>query len=460
MPLPPQLPAQPSESLLSRLLALLLPLALPLGVLVMEQQMWELITPFGWLAFLPAVAVCGWLTGLRGGMLALLASVAGAEWLLSAQSLDGLPGAEARIYAALLFSVMALAVLLLLDAARIERERLHLAVRALAAAALGVEAPGSERAWRPWHRHASADLATIMATCQELEWRKACLSKLEVPLAVFAHDGRCLFANTAFLHAVRRSAEHVVGCNGLDAAHFPGTGLAFALRSLVQAPPPRPRVDLHIGGACELLLEWCGSETDGVVVCHAHAPPFAPGPAAQAAPPAGWPAAPETAPQSAGPLAAGRVASASLGGFGGGPRGIKGMRCLVVDDQAINRDLLCEILRLEGAAPVGCAGGREAVSAVSADPQAFDVVLMDLQMPGMDGYAAARAIRTLVDRVQLPILAITADGPGVPLTRLRDAGMQGLLHKPLDVPRMLALLAEAGGRSGSGAPRADSAPPQ
>lgn len=455
MTLPPQPPAQPGEGLLPRLLALLLPLALPLGVLVIEQQLWELITPFGWLAFLPAVAICGWLTGLRGGMLALLVSVASAEWLLGSQSAVGLPGPEARIYAALLFSVMSLVALLLLDAARTEHERLHLAVRALAAASLGVALPKHERAWQPWRRHSSTDLGAIKAVCRELEWRRACMEKLEVPLAIFGQDGRCLSANTAFLHAVRLRADQIAGCNGLDTAHFPGTGLAFALRSLVQAPPPRPRVDLHIGGACELLLEWCGSEADGVVVCHARAPAFAPVPTSQSAPPAGWPAAP----QPAGPMAAGHVAPASVGGFGGGPRRIKGMRCLVVDDQALNRDLLCEILRLEGAVPVGCAGGREAVAAVGADPDAFDVVLMDLQMPGMDGYAAARAIRTLVDPLQLPILAITADGPGVPLSRLRDAGMQGLLHKPLDVPRMLALLAEAGGRSGSGAQGADSTAP-
>lgn len=416
---------------LQEAMTLALPVLLPLGVLLLQALLWDAIAPFAWLAFLPAIVLSGWACGLRGGLLATLLSIGGAEWLLTLPSATVETGTGARVFAVLLFSGFAVAALLLIDRSRREQLRLHRAVLALHAAALGYPAVDVPPPWTPWRRDAALDLEVIDAVSSELAWRKASLAALPIPLATFAADGRCLFANPAFARLVDLPDDAVVGRNAFDAAQFPGTGLAQALRRLHERGPGGDVESLRLAGAAALRLQWIPAGASGVTVC-------SPESARPLAEPPYWSAPPTAAPARPSPVAAPAPTRSPV------PVSIHGLRCLVVDDQELNRELLREILRLEGAQAECCASGQEALRAVAADPDAYDVVLMDLQMPGMDGYAAARAIRTVVDAGQLPILAITADGPGVPRARVREAGMQGLLHKPLEIEAMLALLAQAG----------------
>jgi len=83
------------------------------------------------------------------------------------------------------------------------------------------------------------------------------------------------------------------------------------------------------------------------------------------------------------------------------------------------------------------ADGAAAVAAVSADPTAFDAVLMDVQMPFMDGLEATRRMRSALDGAPMPIIAMTAHVLGRERIRCREAGMDDHLGKPID-PRELA----------------------
>jgi CheY-like chemotaxis protein len=119
---------------------------------------------------------------------------------------------------------------------------------------------------------------------------------------------------------------------------------------------------------------------------------------------------------------------------------IKGLRCLVVDDNELNRIVLTELLKIDGAMVTALTSGQEAINEVSVKSLHYDVVLMDIQMPGMDGLEATRRIRERIPTHELPIIAVTADGAGLNTAALRAAGMQGLLEKPLDSEALLSLL--------------------
>ena len=111
---------------------------------------------------------------------------------------------------------------------------------------------------------------------------------------------------------------------------------------------------------------------------------------------------------------------------------------LLVEDNAINQQVARETLERLGATVDVAVNGREAVDMA---PLAFyDVVLMDVQMPVMDGLAAARAIRALPGAADLPIVALTAHALAEDRERCLDAGMNEYLAKPLDVDRLLHVL--------------------
>jgi len=108
----------------------------------------------------------------------------------------------------------------------------------------------------------------------------------------------------------------------------------------------------------------------------------------------------------------------------------RGARVLVADDSAVNREVAMEALSRFGIEAKLVTDGREAVDALS---EPFDLVLMDGSMPQMDGFEAARAIRareteTGADRT--PIIALTAHVVGSAAEAWREAGMDGVLHKP------------------------------
>jgi signal transduction histidine kinase/CheY-like chemotaxis protein/HPt (histidine-containing phosphotransfer) domain-containing protein len=124
--------------------------------------------------------------------------------------------------------------------------------------------------------------------------------------------------------------------------------------------------------------------------------------------------------------------------------GGKAMNVLVAEDHAVNRAYLEAVLDRLGHRAVFAADGDAALRAVEAQPAdaAFDVVLMDLHMPGMDGFTAARAIRALpAPRGTVPIVALTADAFQATRQLAFEAGMDGFLTKPAHLPQLREALA-------------------
>jgi CheY-like chemotaxis protein len=106
-------------------------------------------------------------------------------------------------------------------------------------------------------------------------------------------------------------------------------------------------------------------------------------------------------------------------------------RLLIAEDLAINRELLAALFRDSGYSFDVVADGAAAVEAVEAGD--YDLVLMDVQMPGMDGLEASRAIRAMPPpRGDLPILALTAGSSEEERRDCREAGMNGHVGKPYD----------------------------
>ncbi|HRZ22689.1 MAG TPA: PAS domain-containing protein [Candidatus Contendobacter sp.] len=122
-----------------------------------------------------------------------------------------------------------------------------------------------------------------------------------------------------------------------------------------------------------------------------------------------------------------------------GPR-LSGVRVLVVDDSAMNRDVVERALGLEGATAMLAADGQQAIECLKARLAAFDVVLMDVQMPVMDGLTATRLIRRDLGLMALPIIAFTAGVLPEQQAAAREAGANDVLAKPLDLEQMTAML--------------------
>jgi signal transduction histidine kinase/CheY-like chemotaxis protein len=122
-------------------------------------------------------------------------------------------------------------------------------------------------------------------------------------------------------------------------------------------------------------------------------------------------------------------------------RRLAGMRLLVAEDNAINQQVIEQILTRAGADVVIAANGQAAVEALRLPGARFDAVLMDIQMPVMDGYSATRVIREKMGLVDLPIIAVTAYAQPEESGKSRRFGMAGHLVKPVDVEDLLDILA-------------------
>ena len=109
---------------------------------------------------------------------------------------------------------------------------------------------------------------------------------------------------------------------------------------------------------------------------------------------------------------------------------LSGRRILVVEDNAINQEVAQGVLEECGLEVVIAGDGRQALEILSRDT-AFDVVLMDVQMPVMDGYSASRAIRAQATMAHLPIVALTAHAISAERQRCLEAGMNEFVTKPI-----------------------------
>ncbi|WP_422002396.1 ATP-binding protein [Reyranella sp.] len=255
------------------------------------------------------------------------------------------------------------------------------------------------------------------------------------------------------LSIVRRLAEAMDGAVEVESA--PGSGSTFRVTVRLEAAPPAPRRDRILEGLSLEVRLPDAEEAAAVARYLADA-----GADARAAPSEvlggeGLPGIRLAGAESPLPLArpwrrealvravaraAGRpvaaVRSAPV------PPGSLGARVLLVDDNAVNRKVLARQLELAGAAADTAAGGEEALALWRTG--AYDLVLADLQMPGMDGFELARRIRAAeaaTGRARVPILAVTASAHEDEEQRSRAAGMDGFVTKPIGIDQLRAVLA-------------------
>ena len=121
------------------------------------------------------------------------------------------------------------------------------------------------------------------------------------------------------------------------------------------------------------------------------------------------------------------------------------IRVLLVEDNAVNMEIAAMILEQAGVAVETAENGRIAVEKVRAcEPGTYDMILMDIQMPEMDGYAATWKIRSLEDaaRARVPIVAMTANAFAEDIRAAEEAGMDGHIAKPIDVGVMLKTMTD------------------
>jgi len=122
------------------------------------------------------------------------------------------------------------------------------------------------------------------------------------------------------------------------------------------------------------------------------------------------------------------------------PRRLQGLRVLVVEDNKINQMVAKGLLSEEGAQVTLADNGQLGVDAVSGTQPGFDAVLMDIQMPVMDGYTATRAIREELGLTELPIIAMTANAMASDRDACLAAGMNDHVGKPFELDHLVATL--------------------
>ena len=115
---------------------------------------------------------------------------------------------------------------------------------------------------------------------------------------------------------------------------------------------------------------------------------------------------------------------------------IEGRRLLLVEDNPLNREIAMEMLIEDGFKVEVAENGKKALQKIiSRDPWYYSAVLMDIQMPVMDGYEATERIRALTDRskASIPIIAMTANAFKEDRKRAAESGMDAYITKPVDV---------------------------
>jgi CheY-like chemotaxis protein len=119
-----------------------------------------------------------------------------------------------------------------------------------------------------------------------------------------------------------------------------------------------------------------------------------------------------------------------------------GRKALVADDIEVNREIIMTLLEPTGLSFECAADGGEAVAMYEKSPESYDIILMDVQMPVMDGYTATRTIRasSAPNSRRIPIIAMTADVFKEDVEKSLDAGMNDHVGKPIDVNELITKL--------------------
>jgi two-component system CheB/CheR fusion protein len=120
----------------------------------------------------------------------------------------------------------------------------------------------------------------------------------------------------------------------------------------------------------------------------------------------------------------------------------KGMRVLIVEDNADSREMLCELLRRVGCECHAFETGVQALQFL--ENASVDIAFLDLGLPGMDGYEVAKKIRANHKHAEARVVALTGYGQASDRARTIDAGFDEHLIKPVNVETLLELLAKNG----------------
>lgn len=127
-------------------------------------------------------------------------------------------------------------------------------------------------------------------------------------------------------------------------------------------------------------------------------------------------------------------------------------RVLVIDDNADSRLLVTDLLTIRGFEVAAVSSGREALNAIPEHP--FDVIILDLQMPEMDGFATLAALRELEASAETPVIVMSAHVLPEDQRRMQAAGFDQIISKPFELEQMVqtirAALGEANGDDGAG----------
>lgn len=119
---------------------------------------------------------------------------------------------------------------------------------------------------------------------------------------------------------------------------------------------------------------------------------------------------------------------------------IEGLSVLLVEDNELNMEIAEFVIENEGAIVTCATNGKEAVNIYKKSPEFFDIILMDIMMPEMDGYEATKVIRSLDSNI--PIVAMTANAFTEDKMKAKKAGMNAHLSKPLDKDRLIQVVAK------------------
>jgi two-component system cell cycle response regulator DivK len=120
------------------------------------------------------------------------------------------------------------------------------------------------------------------------------------------------------------------------------------------------------------------------------------------------------------------------------------LKVLLVEDHELNRDMLSRRLTKRGFTVVLAEDGRQAIRLAAQEQP--DVILMDMSLPLLDGWEATRLLRQNIRTAAIPVIALTAHALGEEQARALEAGCAAFETKPVDFPRLLAVIARLTGR--------------